>query len=158
LPPTETFLPTFHTWTEIFMRHSMRNFVQYVKDHGLSMSQANALFHIFRKGSLGVSDIAEFLDISNAAASQMLERLVQQGLVLRSEDPNDRRLKQIVLTEKGCQVMHDSIQARQKWLEDLAEYMTPDEHQQVIAALHILIAKAGQAEDAPNPPLFHKGD
>jgi DNA-binding MarR family transcriptional regulator len=80
----------------------------------------------------------------------MLERLVQQQMITRSEDPNDRRVKQIVLTDKGRQVLQDSIHARQGWLEELARALSPGEQEQVVAALHILIEKASQLEKTPD--------
>jgi DNA-binding MarR family transcriptional regulator len=80
----------------------------------------------------------------------MLERLVQQALILRSEDPNDRRMKQLVLTDKGRQVLHESIQARQAWMENLAQQLSAAEQEQVVSALNILISKAGQVESARN--------
>ena len=94
------------------MRHSMHSFILYSKENSLSMSQIGALFQI-NHGRSNVSDLSDGLGITNAAASQMLERLVQQELILRSEDPQDRRVKQFVLTGKGCRIMQESLQARQ---------------------------------------------
>lgn len=142
------FIAAFQKWIEIFMHNSMRSFILYSKESGLSMSQIGALFRI-HKGSGGVSDLGEDLGISSAAASQMLERLVQQGLILRSEDPVDRRVKKIVLTEKGQQILHASIRSRQKWLYNLAERLTPSEQEQVMAALTILIEKSALLEQEP---------
>jgi DNA-binding MarR family transcriptional regulator len=76
----------------------------------------------------------------------MLERLVQQELILRTEDPVDRRAKQLVLTEKGIQAVHEGIHARQGWLDDLANMLSASEKEQVAAALKILIDKTKQLE------------
>jgi MarR family transcriptional regulator, organic hydroperoxide resistance regulator len=146
---SEALPSTLREWVEVFMRRSMQNFIQFAKENGLSMSQVSAMFHIKRKGSSGVSDIGDELGVTSAAASQMLERLVQQGYVLRTEDPIDRRLKQIVLTEKGAQILQSSIQARQKWLDDLVQSLAPAEQEQVTAALRLLIIKARNLEQEP---------
>jgi DNA-binding MarR family transcriptional regulator len=69
----------------------------------------------------------------------MLERLVQQELVLRSEDPEDRRVKNLVLTEKGAQIIQESIHASQDWFDQLARTLSTSEKEQVVAALNILI-------------------
>ena len=74
----------------------------------------------------------------------MLDRLVQQGLILRTEDPNDRRVKQIEITEKGCQILEAGIQARQSWMNELDDILSDDEQEQIITALTILIEKASQ--------------
>jgi DNA-binding MarR family transcriptional regulator len=121
----------------------MREFILYSKKTGLSMSQIGALLHV-SKFSASVSDVGDGLGVTNAAASQMLDRLVHQELIVRSEDPDDRRGKKIVLTDKGRRVIEESIDARQGWLNDLAAVFSPAEKDQILAALDILIQKAGQ--------------
>lgn len=137
----DPFIATLHQWTEVSMRRSMRNFLRYARESGLSMSQFGVLFHLSRKRSCGVTDLGDHLGVTSAAASQMLERLVQQGLILRSEDPNDRRVKQIVLTDKGYQVLEEGLHARQDWLVDLADTLSAIEKEQIVAALNLLVDK-----------------
>ena len=131
---------------ETFMRRSMHNFILTAKERGLSMSQIGALFAIHRKGSCGVSDIGDHLGITAAATSQMLNRLVEQDLIERTEDPVDRRLKRIVLTPAGTQTLQDSVRARQNWLHRLALTLTPDEQDHVSASLQLLLEKASQLD------------
>jgi DNA-binding MarR family transcriptional regulator len=132
------------------MRRSMRHFFQYAKGIGLSMPQIGTLFHLTRGGTSGISNISDDLGVSNAATSQMLDRLVQQELILRSEDPNDRRVKKIVLTEKGQRILEELIQVRQAWVEELAVALAPEEKEQIVTAFKILIAKVNQI-DQPAP-------
>jgi DNA-binding MarR family transcriptional regulator len=127
------------------MRRSMRNFILFSKESGLSMSQIGALFQINRGGS-GVSDLGDGLGITSAAASQMIERLVQLELILRSEDLHDRRFKQMVLTDKGLRMLQESLNARQGWLTEMADTLSDGEKEQIMAALNILIEKANQLE------------
>ena len=143
---SELFTATLHEWMTVFMRHSMHNFMQHVREGGYSMSQISALFQIRRESGCGVTDLGDHLGITSAAASQMLERLVQQGLILRSEDPLDRRVKQLFLTEDGQKIVQESIHARQGWLDSLTGTLSSAEQEQVIAALKILIEKVKTLE------------
>jgi DNA-binding MarR family transcriptional regulator len=145
--PADLFDALMQEWVTVFMRRSMRNFVRYARENGFSMSQMNALFHIHRAGGCGVTDLGEHLGISSAASSQLLERLVQQGLILRQEDPMDRRAKNLVLTEKGAQMIMEGIHARQGWLQDLGKELSVDEREKVAAALKILIEKTRQMDE-----------
>jgi DNA-binding MarR family transcriptional regulator len=135
-----------HEWFSIFRRSLMGNFFTYAKNNGLTMAQFGALLRIYHKGACGVSDIGSELGVTNSAASQMLERLVQLKLISRSEDPNDRRVKQIVLTDKGTRIFQESTLAFQTWMEDLAQTMTDEEQEQVRRSLVLLIDKAHQFE------------
>ena len=145
MPHSDVLALKLQEWIGDFMRRSMRSLILYSKKNGLSMSQVGALFQI-NHGRNNVSDLGEGLGITKAAASQMLERLVQQELILRSEDPQDRRVKQLVLTDKGCRIMQESVQARQGWLEDLVSILSEDEKKQIAAAVKVLIDKTNQLD------------
>ncbi len=149
MKPSDPFVAAVGSWINFFLRRSMHEFFVYSRQQGLSMAQIAALSMVHRKGTSSVSDIGEELEITNPAASQLLERLVQQGLVVRSEDPNDRRLKQIALTKHGEAVLRQVMQARQKWLDGLAARMPPEEQEQVIAALQLLLQRANELEFEP---------
>lgn len=140
----ETFADTLGEWMEVSMRHSMRNILRHARASGLSMSHLGAIFHTQRMGSCGVTKIGEHLGVSSAAASQMLERLVQQKLVSRTEDPDDRRVRRIVLTEKGQQILDEGMRARHSWLNDVAKSLSDSEKETISSALKILIAKVNQ--------------
>src|SRR6266568_4576344 len=45
------------------------------------------------------NDLAEFLDITKQAASEMVDYLVKRGYVVRQPHPSDKRGKIIILTE-----------------------------------------------------------
>ena len=151
MEPSDKFADTLFVWIESYMQRSMQGWRRFTKERGLSMSQIGTLFQINHKGICGVSDISEHLGVTSAAVSQLLDRLVQQKLILRTENPNDRRGKQIALTDFGRQIISESVQARQEWLNRMAGLMTPIEKEQVILALHILIDKTNQLKEDPEP-------
>ncbi|GAB4401433.1 MAG: hypothetical protein OHK0052_24960 [Anaerolineales bacterium] len=145
---SDALVKSLREWTNIFMRHSMRDFMLFAKEKNYSMAQVNALFRIHHKGSCGVSDLGEAMGVTSAAASQLLERLVQQGLAVRTEDPQDRRNKLITLTESGEKILQEMIAARQEWFSHLTQLFTVEEQAQIATALQLLIQKAEQLEQA----------
>jgi DNA-binding MarR family transcriptional regulator len=137
----DPFLMTLQRWIGVFMRRSMRHIMAYTRESGLSMAQLGALFQIDRRGGCSVTDLGDDLGVTSSAASQLLERLAQQGLIVRAEDPSDRRAKQIALTDRGTLVLQESIRARQGWLADLAGTLSEAEKSEATAALNILIER-----------------
>jgi DNA-binding MarR family transcriptional regulator len=105
------------------------------------MSQLGALMHIHQEGCTGVSNLGDRLGVSSAAASQLLERLVQQDLVFRTEDSEDRRVKQLILTDKGKQLLHESLNARLGWIDEFSASLSASEKEQLAASFNILIEK-----------------
>ena len=76
------------------------------------MPQFSILMQLHHRGNCAIGDISERFDVTNAAASQLVEKLVQSGLIQREEDPNDRRAKLLNLTEKGREFIHQGIEER----------------------------------------------
>ena len=89
---------------------------------------------------------ADLMQVSPAGASQMVERLVQQGLVRRVESPGDRRVRQVYLTEEGRRMVETSSAARQKWVEELTASLTDEQMALIGAAWRILTDRAAALE------------
>ena len=142
---TDPLTPVLQEWVGIIMRRTMHSSIIFLKQNDLTMSQIGALFQINR-GKSNVSDLGGGLAISTAGASQMLERLVQQELILRSEDPQDRRVKKLLLTDKGRRIIEEITLSRQGWLRELVADLSPDEKEQIGAAIRILIDKARKTD------------
>jgi DNA-binding MarR family transcriptional regulator len=50
------------------------------------------------RGVISVSEIADAIRLSPSAATLIVEELVQLGIVSRTEDPEDRRRRQVRLS------------------------------------------------------------
>lgn len=54
-----------------------------------------------RHGMLSMSDIGNYLSMPKPHVTVIIDRLIDEEYVLRQNDPNDRRVVNILLTEKG---------------------------------------------------------
>jgi DNA-binding MarR family transcriptional regulator len=144
-------------WNEVFMRHSFRDFKHFMDAEDLSPSQVNTLMRLYHGGTSDVSNIGELAGVTNAAASQLVERLVQTGLVERKESDADRRVKILTLTEKGKQLVRRGFAARQKWMEELTHAFTTAQQDDIAKALIMLTDAARKLETGKNDPVnLHK--
>jgi len=129
------------------MHRSMGGFWRYARDQGLSMTQMIAMRQMHHHGGeegCSISTISEKLGVTHAAVSQSLEKLVQMGLVSRTENPQDRRSKKLRLTPRGEEILAESAHSRQAWMDELAASFSPDEAARVAAALKLLIEKSDE--------------
>lgn len=129
-------------WMDVFMHRSMRALTHFAKSTGLSMPQFSILMQLHHKGACGVSDISERFDVSAAAASQLVDKLVHAGYIERTEDPNDRRAKLLDLSPKGRMLIEQSVSERYHWMNKLTAQLSPQEQVQVADALSILTSAA----------------
>jgi len=135
---------TLQDWSEVFMRHSFRDFKKFMDENGLSPSQVITLFRLYHGGPCGVSAISTQLGVTNAASSQLIDRLVGLELIERTEDLSDRRAKHLCITPKGKAVLEQGIATRRKWLERLTTQLTPEQQVTVMAALSVLTSCAAR--------------
>lgn len=107
-----------------------------VSDGQLALSQLKLLLLIARPGHrLKVSDVAEVLGVTNAAASRAIERLVQRDLVARTTSREDRRAVDLALTPRSRELMVRFEEARNRELELLFEAVPEQELQRGAALL-----------------------
>ncbi len=146
--PDETQLTqTIQNWSEVFMRHSFREFKQFMDVNGLSPSQVLTLFRLYHSGPCGVSAIGSQLGVTNAASSQLIDRLVIQGLIERTEDQTDRRAKNLSITAKGKALLEHGISSRSHWMESLTTHLSTEQQATIIAALTVLTELALQQSE-----------
>ena len=149
----QRFTQVLREWSQVFMHRSIDEFTRFMNESGLSASQIHALMRLYHasegRGACRVSELGSHLGISNAASSQMVDRLVQLGLLQRAEDQQDRRVKQVALTPQGRALIETGIEIRRSWMEELTVALTPAEQQAIIEALTLLTRAARQTESWP---------
>lgn len=133
---------TMHDWMSLIMRNSLGNFMRFAKEKNFSMPQLSILIHLSQEEECNVSGLGTEFGVTNAAISQLLEKMVQQGLVHRREDPQDRRNKVLELTEEGMKIAKEGLMERYKWLSELIDQLSVEEQNQVDSAIRLLINKA----------------
>ncbi len=135
-------------WVETTTHRAMRDQSRYVKSLGFSMPQFFMLMQVHYRKQCGVSDLSDHMEITAAAASQTVDKLVQAGYLDRAEDPSDRRAKQITLSVKGRELIEKSINERFRWVDELVTGMDESERARVTDALTILTEAVRKLESA----------
>ena len=143
----EAFIEALRNWMEESMHRSMHAFIRHNRKSSLSLSQISSLFRLYHHGACPVNDLADHLGITMAAVSQLLAPLEENGLILRTEDRTDRRVKRIALTEKGTRRVQESMLARHAWLDDMAALLTAEEKDQILTAINLMNKHAGQLKE-----------
>jgi DNA-binding MarR family transcriptional regulator len=144
LPPAVR--DALYAWVELFMFKSMHDLFQFLKDVGWSMAHYLVFMRLYKGGASTISELATFLGVTNAAASQMVDGLVRQGIVIRTEAADDRRFTHVMLTAQGRLLTEQCIAARYQWL-DAVPGLSPQQQQVIIAGLEELTQVVRQLEN-----------
>jgi DNA-binding MarR family transcriptional regulator len=108
----------------------------------LTLTQIKILMLLSRHGTVSGGELAGMLGVGAAALSGMVDRLVVQDLVTRTEDLQDRRVRRIGLTKAGNELIGGIITAGAEKHRKLLSRLSADELQIIAEAMHLLVRAA----------------
>jgi DNA-binding MarR family transcriptional regulator len=116
----------------------------------LTFTQFKALMLLAHEPeALSVKDVSDRLGISFPAASRAVDPLVKRGIVERTEDQLDRRVKRVRTTKDGDRLVERLIATRIKSFEQLLEGFSVTERRKLGDALDEILARPEVARYIP---------
>ncbi len=106
--------------------------------HDLSLMQMITLCSLTPCKPEPINRLAALLACDASNATGLVDRLLTQGYIDRTENPKDRRVKMLTLTAKGEQLHHTILGEIASYDPGLLGNLTREEKQQ----LHKLVSKA----------------
>lgn len=111
---------------------------------GLSLVAASTLATLDRDGPHRVTDLADAQGVTQPAMTGMVGRLVEQRLLTRDPDPDDRRSARIAITVAGRELLARRRLARAEALAALIDTLDADDRAALAAAVPALTRLAAR--------------
>ena len=92
-----------------------------------------ALFH-HRQG-LRMSELSSFLKVSNGNVTGIVDRLVDDGSIIRVPVKDDRRAMVVRLTTRAREEFSHMARIHEGWVDELLAQLPPDEAEAMIAGM-----------------------
>ncbi len=105
---------------------------------GLCASDFAVLESLLHKGPLPVNTIGKKLLLTSGSITTAVDRLEARGLVRRAEDPNDRRVRLVELTDDGRELIKPAFAQHKRDLDGVASALTADERTTLVNLLRAL--------------------
>ena len=98
-------------------------------DHGMTLPRFDYLSQLYREPDrrMNMTELSRRLMVSGGNVTGLTDRLVADGLVKREQDPSDRRVQIIVLTDDGYERFIQVALEHEKWIGELFEDLGPDQ-------------------------------
>ena len=98
-------------------------------DHGMTLPRFDYLSQLYREPDrrMNMTELSRRLMVSGGNVTGLTDRLVADGLVKREQDPSDRRVQIIVLTDDGYERIIQVALEHEKWIGELFEDLGPDQ-------------------------------
>jgi len=120
-------------------------------DADLTVPQLRVMVILSRTASASLSEVAEQIGISPSNASRTCDQLVRRGLVVRTEDQDDRRRLSLAPSAAGRRMLRQVMRRRQNLLERIVGAMPEKEQRALMTALdafNLAAEQTGAAEGA----------
>ena len=106
------------------------------KRYSVTLSQFDVLAALSRsRGGMIMSEVSRLLMVSNGNITGIVDRLVDEGLVIRSLREGDRRTSFVRLTGKGQEKFKRMAEQHEKWVNELLQDFSPEETDDLITML-----------------------
>ena len=113
----------------------------------LTMPQLHTMA-LLSQGSQRMGVIAGRLSSSQSAATSMIDRLVDKGLVERVPDKDDRRVVACQLTPPGREEMERLWRISRMRISGIADNLTIEELRRVVEAMELLYLAGRRSEES----------
>jgi DNA-binding MarR family transcriptional regulator len=123
----------------------------------VTFSQLKLLKMVAATGGYSVSNLAQFMGVSTAAASRAVDRLVKRELLNRVEAADDRRAVQLSLTPKGTELIEQYDQAAEVALQGAFESLTSEQLRETGDLLDRLSVKIVERGNGAETTCFRCG-
>ncbi len=118
-------------------------------DLDLTTVQLKSLFFIDFEGSTNFKNLAGALGVTPPSVTGIIDRLVEQGLVSREENPENRRMQVLKTTDNGKALLAKLTESRRSRISSLLE---PLSLQDLSSLSRILSVMSKSMEYLPTKP------
>ncbi len=111
----------------------------------VTLPQLKSLFFIGSEGTTNLSSLASTLNVTPTNVTGIVDRLVKQGLITRTENPDDRRMLLLRVTKEGEELINRLRERRLGYLNAILKRISLEELETLSFGLKSII-RAIEAE------------
>lgn len=106
-------------------------------EHDTTLPRFDVMAALYRnEEGLKMSELSGELRVSNGNVTGIVDRLVNDGLIVRALVPGDRRAMLVRLTDEGRTTFAGMAEAHEGWIDDLLGAANADEAAALAGRLH----------------------
>jgi DNA-binding MarR family transcriptional regulator len=103
--------------------------------HGVTASQGYTLLALPEQGELSMNELSAAVGLANSTLTRYVDQLIRHELVARNNDPTDRRVVRVRLTERGQEVRRVLDESLQEFHRQILNEIGEEERPVLLHAL-----------------------
>ncbi|MDD5495989.1 MAG: MarR family transcriptional regulator [Candidatus Omnitrophica bacterium] len=119
----------------VIIKKSFRNRSANFHNLKITFPQMLVMNLVYKEGESNMTDLAHLLNVTTAAITGMIDRLVRDGYVTRVREPKDRRVVKVKLTTRGNNLLAKLNEHRRQSTIDIFSKISQEERDGYIKIL-----------------------
>ena len=107
-------------------------------DRGVTLPRFDVLAALDRHGEMSMGALSKALLVSNGNVTQLVQKLVREGLVEMHKLPSDRRTSIVRMTPEGRELFAKLARAHQDWIDQMVGGLDYTQRERLYVALGTL--------------------
>ena len=120
----------------------IRSFIAFERSEifccGVTMSQCSTILAIGKRGKMTMNELSEWMSLATSTMTRIVDNLVRDGYIERTQDDQDRRVVHVSLTDAGNQLFEGILRIYHEYHRRIVENIPPEEMHKVVEALQLL--------------------
>ncbi|MBI4318036.1 MAG: MarR family transcriptional regulator [Chloroflexi bacterium] len=108
----------------------------------LTAAQAYSLLALGERGEVTMNELAAEMRLHSTTMTRMVDSLIEKGLAERKQDPEDRRVVRVSLSERGQETVEALQDCKRRFFAAAFAGLSDDERGAILKALRRLAATA----------------
>ncbi len=125
-------------------------FMQETAAHAVTPVQFAALQTVANQPGIDQRTLARAIGFDTSTIAGVIDRLEARGLMRRGPSPQDRRVRQLTLTEQGQTLLSDVIPSMLHTQQRILEPLPPVERDEFVRMLKVLVKANNELSRAPS--------
>jgi DNA-binding MarR family transcriptional regulator len=127
-------------WLRQLSNRVSHKFAERIAKHDISVSGWVVLRVLFDADAMPLKDLASHIGVDQGALSRMVERLMVRELVIRRENPSDRRQVAISLSPKGKRLVPKLAREADQNDRAFFDHLPTEKRQEFLGTIQALLA------------------
>jgi DNA-binding MarR family transcriptional regulator len=114
-------------------------------ERGMTLPRFDVLAALDRHGEMNMGALSASLLVSNGNVTQLVQKLIRDGLVEMRKLPTDRRTSIVRLTDEGRAAFARHARAHQDWIDEMVGHLDYIQRERIYVALGALKTSIARA-------------
>ncbi|WP_449619673.1 MarR family winged helix-turn-helix transcriptional regulator [Robertmurraya sp. Marseille-Q9965] len=126
---------------DFVQQYLMKSIQKYSEENGVTIPQARVIAEVFANKSVSIKQLSTKLKMTQSTVSDIVERLNSRGLLVKTQNPKDKRSVEISLSSELSEgIIANISEISNRSISEVLSLLTPDEQETVAKGMELLVA------------------